>query len=145
MFTTIVISTPANTTPKNQIIDHFTTSFHFLSFSSSPPLKTSSSEPYTIEPTARIARTHQRVCIQDCITSLNQRETFKLSNCQSLLVVTKLDFVFSHSKQSWSAHCIASPSLKSHAEKDWFTIEKLRETRNNHKIISIFFIILFIY
>jgi len=150
IFTTIVMSAPANTTQRNQSIHHFTTSFHFLSFSSSHALITIINAPYTIEPTARIAKIEPKDWIQDSIVYLNHHSTFKLftpTDCHDASLISVFT-TFASLKQSSSAYHMFSHHSTSKSQSvvvaAWVNQKHMQEIRII-SIDNIFFIILFIY
>jgi len=74
----MAINHPAEIIAKNQIIHHFTISFHFLIFSSSPTLIVNIKAPYTIDQTAIRERNILMFFIQFKILFLNHQ--FNLLN-----------------------------------------------------------------
>jgi hypothetical protein len=85
IFTTNKITAEAEITQIKPIIHHFTTSFAFLIFSSSPVLRVISKPPYTIDHTEKIHRNIARACVQVLIFSLSHTSTLASSQLAKAL------------------------------------------------------------
>jgi hypothetical protein len=115
---------------RNQSRDHFTISFHFLIFSSSPPEIVIMSPPYTIAPTASRARSPESCVVQYTILFLIP-----------LSISPSPGLTRSDQERQLSSSALILPPLYSQAAKV-MSPQKLRApARKTHRSIIIFFMI----